>query len=61
MTDCIQKTLQDVAHAHEDADAPDRNLMFAGKVAHRFATDPFYSNNFIPSVRELVERIVSGR
>ena len=58
---CIQKTLQDVAHARSDPDAPDRNLMFAGKIAHRFSTDPFYSNNFIPSVRELVDRIVSGR
>ncbi len=58
---CIQKTLQDVAHDLDDPSAPDRNLMFAGKIAHRFASDPFYSNNFIPTVRQLVERIVSGR
>ena len=58
---CIQKTLQDVAHDMDDPAAPERNLMFAGRIAHRFATDPFYSNNFVPTVRQLVERIVSGR
>ena len=58
---CIQKTLQDVAHDLDDPQAPDRNLMFAGKIANRFATDPFYSNNFIPTVRQLVDRIISGR
>ena len=58
---CIQKTLQDVAHELDDPDAPERNLMFAGRIAHRFAIDPFYSNNFIPTVRQLVERIISGR
>ena len=35
--------------------------MFAGQSAWRFATDPFYSNNFVPSVRELVDRIKTGR
>jgi nitronate monooxygenase len=54
---CIQKTLQDISHdgALED------NLMFAGHNAYRFGQDPFYSNNFVPSVRELVERILTGR
>lgn len=54
---CIQKTLQDIAHG-EDVD---RNLMFAGHNAYRFATDPFYSNGFIPTVKQLVERILTGR
>ncbi len=58
---CIQKTLQDVAHDLDSPDAPERNLMFAGTSAYRFGTDPFYSNNFIPTVKELVERIVTGR
>ena len=58
---CIQKTLQDMAHDHDDRDAPERNLMFAGQSVWRFATDPFYSNNFVPSVRELVDRIKTGR
>ena len=59
---CIQKSLQAVAHAAPDDDAAlENNLMFAGHNAHRFATDPFYSNGFIPTVKELVERILIGK
>ena len=53
---CIQKTLQDIAHGGD----PDDNLAFAGHAAYRFKTDPFYSNNFTPTVKELVERILTG-
>ncbi|MCS6987294.1 MAG: nitronate monooxygenase [Sphingomonadaceae bacterium] len=53
---CIQKTLQAIAHGGD----PDRNLMFAGHSAFRFATDPFYSNGFIPTVRQLIDRILTG-
>ena len=53
---CIQKTLQTIAHS-EDVDF---QLMFAGHNAYRFAADPFYANGFIPSVRELVERLATG-
>ncbi len=53
---CIQKTLQAIAH---DGDT-ENNLMFAGHSAYRFAKDPFYSNGFIPTVRQLVERILTG-
>lgn len=53
---CIQKTLQDIAHG-----APtDDNLMFAGHAAYRFKQDPFYSNNFTPTVKQLFERILTG-
>jgi len=58
---CIQKTLQDIAHSQEDEAALENNLMFAGHNAYRFASDPFYSNGFIPTVRELVERILTGK
>jgi nitronate monooxygenase len=58
---CIQKTLQDIAHRKQDEDALEHNLMFAGHNAFRFASDPFYSNGYIPSVRQLVERILTGR
>jgi NAD(P)H-dependent flavin oxidoreductase YrpB (nitropropane dioxygenase family) len=58
---CIQKTLQDIAHSDEDEAALDHNLMFAGHNAYRFGSDPFYSNGFIPTVRELVERILTGK
>ncbi len=54
---CIQKTLQDIAHGGDT----EHNLMFAGHNAYRFASDPFYSNGFIPTARELVDRILTGR
>lgn len=53
---CIQKTLDDVAHEG----CIDQNLVFAGHNAFRFGSDPFYSNGFIPSVKQLMDRIVSG-
>ncbi len=54
---CIQKTLQDIAHDG----SLERNLMFAGHNAYRFKQDPFYSNGFVPTVKQLVERIATGR
>jgi len=53
---CIQKTLQKISHS-EDVEF---QLMFAGHNAYRFARDPYYANGFIPSVRELVERLQTG-
>jgi nitronate monooxygenase len=53
---CIQKTLQDIAHGGP----VDDNLMFAGHGAYRFKQDPFYSNNFTPTVKQLVDRILTG-
>jgi nitronate monooxygenase len=53
---CIQKTLQDIAHGGP----VEENLMFAGHAAFRFKTDPFYSNGFVPSVKQLVDRILTG-
>src|SRR5277367_3213571 len=58
---CIQKTLQSIAHDSDEPDAVERNLMFSGHNAYRFALDPFYSNGFIPTVKQLVERILTGR
>ncbi|MDE8347871.1 MAG: nitronate monooxygenase [Acidocella sp.] len=59
---CIQKTLQNIAHADPaDEAALEDNLMFAGHNAYRFASDPYYSNGFIPTVRELVDRILTGK
>lgn len=54
---CIQKTLQDIAH---DVGNIDDHLMFAGHNAYKFADDPFYANNNIPTVKELVDRIMQG-
>lgn len=53
---CIQKTLQTISHS----DDVENNLMFAGHNAYRFATDPWYANGFVPTVKQLVERIASG-
>jgi hypothetical protein len=53
---CIQKTLQDIAH---DGDV-EWNLLFAGHNAYKFADDPFYGNGFIPTVGQLVDRILTG-
>jgi hypothetical protein len=58
---CTQKTLQAIAHAGDNAEALENNLMFSGHNAFRFAKDPFYSNGFIPTVKQLVERILTGR
>ncbi len=58
---CIQKTLQHIVHDSDDSAAMERNLMFSGHNAFRFAMDPFYSNGFIPTVKQLVERILTGR
>ena len=53
---CIQKTLQAIRHS----DDVEFQLMFAGHNAYRFARDPFYANGFIPTVRELIERLKTG-
>lgn len=53
---CIQKTLQDISHGGD----VEQQLMFAGHNAFRFADDPFYDNGFIPTVRQLVERLTTG-
>ncbi|MGE0223354.1 MAG: NAD(P)H-dependent flavin oxidoreductase [Acetobacteraceae bacterium] len=58
---CIQKTLQKVAHEGDDPAVMENQLMFSGHNGYRFARDPFYSNGFIPTVRQLVERILTGR
>ncbi len=53
---CIQKALQNAAHG----EPMDENLMFAGHSAYRFKQDPFYSNGFVPTVKQLVDRILAG-
>lgn len=54
---CIQKTLQDVRFGID----MDNQLMFAGHSAYRFATDPYYNNGFVPTIGQLVERIMTGK
>ncbi|MBI4968614.1 MAG: nitronate monooxygenase [Rhodospirillales bacterium] len=53
---CIQKTLQNIAHGRD----VEQELMFAGHNVYRFASDPLYSNGYVPSVSELISRILIG-
>ncbi|MBI5163582.1 MAG: nitronate monooxygenase, partial [Magnetospirillum sp.] len=53
---CIQKTLQNIGHGHD----VEHELMFAGHNAYRFGQDPYYAGGFIPTVKQLIERIASG-
>ena len=52
------EALQEVAHGRG---APlDDQLMFAGHNVYRFRDDPFYANGFVPTVKQLVQRILTG-
>ncbi|MDN5247709.1 MAG: nitronate monooxygenase [Wolbachia endosymbiont of Tyrophagus putrescentiae] len=53
---CIQKTLQNIIH---DGDI-ENELMFSGHNVYQFKQDPFYKDGYIPKVKELVDRILSG-
>ena len=53
---CIQKSLQDIVRTGDT----ETSLMFSGHNAYKFALDPFYSNGYVPSVGELVQRIMTG-
>ncbi len=54
---CIQKTLQTVIHSSD----VENQLMFSGHNAYKFASDPFYKDGFVPTVGELVNRIMTGQ
>lgn len=54
---CIYKTLYNLMHGGTS----DNDLVFAGSNAYKFKTDPFYQNGkFIPTIKELIERIKTG-
>ncbi len=54
---CITRTLMDVAHG----DDVENNLMFAGHSAFRFGQDPMYRNNYVPTVKELIDALLAGK
>lgn len=54
---CIQKTLQEVRKGIDI----ENQLIFSGHSAYRFATDPFYANGFVPTIKQLVDRIMQGK
>ncbi len=53
---CIQKSLQNIVHGQSIED----NLMFAGHNAYKFGQDPFYNNGFVPTVKQLIDRMLTG-
>lgn len=53
---CIQKTLQDIVQGIDIED----QLMFAGHNAYKFADDPFFNQGTFPTVKELVDKIMTG-
>lgn len=54
---CIQKTLQEIRSGVDI----ENQLMFSGHNAYRFATDPFYADGFVPTIKQLVDRIMTGK
>ena len=56
-TYCIHHTLMSIGHGGD----VQNNLAFAGHNVYRFALDPLYQNNHIPSVHELFTNILAGR
>jgi hypothetical protein len=53
---CIQKTLQAAIFDNNI----DNELMFSGHNAFKFGQDPWYKNGFIPTIEELVQKILTG-
>lgn len=53
---CIQTALQLAAHGGD----LEQSLMFAGHNAYKFGQDPFYAGGFVPTVQQLVDRIITG-
>lgn len=53
---CIQEKLYRVAHGFP----VENELMFAGGNAVRFATDPFFKDGQLPTVKEFIARLLTG-
>jgi NAD(P)H-dependent flavin oxidoreductase YrpB (nitropropane dioxygenase family) len=54
---CIQRSLQEISHGND----AENSLLFSGQIVYRFKDDPFYrGGEFIPTVRELFDRILTG-
>ena len=53
---CIQKSLQAIIREGD----VEHELMFSGHNAYKFGEDDFYKNGHIPTVKELVDRIMTG-
>jgi NAD(P)H-dependent flavin oxidoreductase YrpB (nitropropane dioxygenase family) len=54
---CIQKALQNAKRNIEHS----RALLFAGSNACRFCSDEMYKNGHIPTIKELIDGLISGK
>lgn len=56
---CIHKSLSEIIYDGTE-ESIEQNLMFAGQSVYRFGEDPWYASGFIPTVKQLVDRLMSG-
>lgn len=54
---CIQKALQYAKKGINQS----KQLLFAGSNAYRFGIDPFYKDGFVPTIKQLIDRILTGK
>ncbi len=54
---CISKSLQDIAHGG----SVDNNLVFSGHNGYRFGEDPWYKDGFVPTIEQLINRLMEGK
>lgn len=53
---CIQQKLYEIAHGWP----VEEGLMFAGANATRFASDPFFKDGQLPTIKEFIARLLTG-
>ncbi len=53
---CIQEKLYRIAHGYP----VEQELMFAGSNAVRFSSDPFFKDGQLPTVKEFIDRLLTG-
>lgn len=56
-TYCIHHTLMGIGHGGD----VQKHLAFAGHNVYRFASDPLFANNHVPTVHELFQAILAGK
>ena len=61
-TDAAENSVSEYLHGLilESKDIDEVLDGLAGHAAFRFKQDPFYSNGFVPTVKQLVDRILTG-
>ncbi len=54
---CIQGTLQNIIQD----DNIDKQLMFSGSNVFNFSKDPLFSKGYIPTIKEMIHKIINGK